>query len=627
MIRTRALAVAAALALGLAGALALTAPAAGSPVRPASSRGHADAAASVTALAGDGAAAVRTGLDDFTFESFAADYTLTRASDGTSRMRVVETLVAVFPDTDQNRGIRRAIPDTYNGQPLRPELVSITDENGAPRNEEVEDVDDEFSVVSRADDYVHGRQTYVITYTLENVTWDFPDTGLEFYWDVNGVGWAQPFGSVTARLHLAPDLADQLTGDYACYQGSPGAKDACASIVRSSEPGGTVITAKAADIAPYAGLTMSVGFAPGTFAMFDGSYLHSPIGWLQAIAGAGSLSGLVLALRARRRALADEPGRPTIIPEYDPPRAVDALESAVLLGRKDKGIPAEVLEQAVVGSLRIIEGAPKWWGRTPLIAQLLDPSRADGDGLMLLGGLFPGGVVGEEYEFGRQDARFSRVAQAILAAAETELATRGLRRSVRMRDRALPVLVAVGGAVLAGILGFVALDRQLDQPWPLIVSALAIGIVVVTVRLVARRPVTALGAETRDHLKGLEWFISWTEEDRIRMLQSPRGAERAPIDANDPRQKLVLYEKLLPYAVVFGQEKEWSKELAVLYSQVGAVGPGWYYGGSGSFDASSFASSVGSLSAAASSSSSTSGGSSGGGSSGGGGGGGGGGGV
>ena len=63
--------------------------------------------------------AAPTGVDDFTFDSFDADYTLTRADDGTSRLRAVETIVAVFPETDQNRGIRRAIPDTYQGQPLR----------------------------------------------------------------------------------------------------------------------------------------------------------------------------------------------------------------------------------------------------------------------------------------------------------------------------------------------------------------------------------------------------------------------------------------------------------------------------------------------------------------------------
>jgi uncharacterized membrane protein len=108
------------------------------------------------------------------------------------------------------------------------------------------------------------------------------------------------------------------------------------------------------------------------------------------------------------------------------------------------------------------------------------------------------------------------------------------------------------------------------------------------------------------------------------MLQSPQGAERVPVDTTDPRVMLRLYESLLPYAVVFGQEKQWAKELAVLYGEGNS--PAWYSGSSGSFNAAAFSAGIGSLSTSASSSSS-SGGSGGGGSAGGGGGGGGGGGV
>ncbi|MGB4778156.1 DUF2207 domain-containing protein [Microbacterium sp.] len=570
---------------------------------------------------------ITTGVDDFTFASMTADYTLTRADDGTSRLEVVEQLVAVFPDSDQNRGIRRMVPDTYNGQPLRARLVSITDENGVPRPSEVEDVDDAFSVVSRADGYLHGPQTYVITYTLENVTWDFPDTGLEFYWDVNGVGWAQPFGTVTARLHLAPELAAQLSGRMSCYQGYQGATDSCGSITQAQDADGTtVVTAEATGIQPYQTLTMAVGFAPDTFAPFDSGYLASPLGWLQGVAGLGALGAGVLGVRARRRQLADEPGRPTIIAEYEPPRVVDALESAVLLGQTAKAIPAEVLEQAVVGSIRIIEGEKRWWRKAKLVAELVDPSKADGDGRMLLAGLFPVGRPGEQYEFGSQDTRLSKVAQNILSAAGTELKTRGLRRMVPPWTRGLPIAVAFVAVLVAVFVGFAAIDGGVNPVVPLIVMGIAAVVLIVVIKIGARKPLTALGAETRDHLLGLKEFIAWAEADRIRMLQSPAGAERVPIDVNDPRQKLALYEKLLPYAVVFGQEKEWSKQLTVLYTEVGATGPYWYHG-TGAFDASSFSAGIGSLSSAASSSSSSSGGSSGGGSAGGGGGGGGGGGV
>jgi uncharacterized membrane protein YgcG len=371
-------------------------------------------------------------------------------------------------------------------------------------------------------------------------------------------------------------------------------------------------------------MTIAIGFAPDTFTEFDPGYLSSPWGWLQGgVALLGLGGALVLAGMTRARHLRDAQGRPVIIAEYTPPRQVDALESAVLLGYTTKAIPAEVLEQAVVGSIRIEEGAARWFGGTRLKAVLVDPSRADGDGRMLLPGLFPTGRPGEEFEFGRTDTRFSSTAQKVLKAATLELVTRGLRRPVPIGPRAWPVVIAILAAVLVVLFGIAALSAFVTPLVPILLMIAAVLVVIVVAGMVARKPLTAEGAEVRDHLLGLKQFIEWAEADRIRMLQSPQGAERVPVDVTDPRVKLKLYEKLLPYAVVFGQEKQWANELAVLYGEGNA--PAWYLGSSG-FNAGAFSSGISHLSASASSSSS-SGGSSGGGSAGGGGGGGGGGGV
>ncbi|WP_426321562.1 DUF2207 domain-containing protein [Microbacterium sp. E-13] len=560
------------------------------------------------------------GVDDFSFESLDVEYRLGRAEDGTSTLTVVETFVAVFPDFDQNHGMRRAIPDNYQGAPLNPHLVSITDENGATRAAETESEDGFYFMTSRADGFVHGRQTYVFTYTLENVTRYFPDTASdEFYWDVNGTGWPQSFGRVTARVTMPDDLEAARTGSQACYFGYEGDDQQCAI----ADVDGAV-AASAENLQPYQTMTIAIGFAPRTFTAFDPSYFASPWGWLQSGVGLlGLTTAVVLAVIARVRHLRDEPGRPVIIAEYTPPRDIDALESAVLLGKTSKAIPAEVLEQAVVGSIRIEEGPRRWFSRTRLKAVLVDPSLADGDGRMLLPGLFPSGTPGEEFEFGGSDTRFSTTAQKVLKAAEKELRSRGLRRRVPLRARAVPLVVAIGSAALVLLFGIAAASAYVTVWVPVLLIFGAVLIVLVVAGLVARKPLTAKGAEARDHLRGLEEFIEWAEADRIRMLQSPQGAERVKVDIADPRVKLKLYEALLPYAVVFGQEKKWAQELAVLYGEGNA--PGWY-GGSSGFNAAAFSAGISTLSASASSSSS-SGGSGGGGSAGGGGGGGGGGGV
>ena len=50
-------------------------------------------------------------VDDFSYDSFDADYYLVRSAAGTSVLYTTETIVARFPDFDQNKGIVRRIPE------------------------------------------------------------------------------------------------------------------------------------------------------------------------------------------------------------------------------------------------------------------------------------------------------------------------------------------------------------------------------------------------------------------------------------------------------------------------------------------------------------------------------------
>jgi len=190
-------------------------------------------------------------------------------------------------------------------------------------------------------------------------------------------------------------------------------------------------------------------------------------------------------------------------------------------------------------------------------------------------------------------------------------------------------LVAILSATAAFITGVFMLENATGGALPFLLFVPPILVVFVVFALVFRASLTEKGAELRDHLKGLELYIRLAEADRLRMLQSPTGAEREPVSPVDTRQVVDVYEKLLPYAVLFSLERQWAEELGKYYTE---ASPDWYSGTS-AFNAGVFAASISSMATTAatsysgSSSSSSSGGSGGGGSSGGGGGGGGGGGV
>lgn len=211
--------------------------------------------------------------------------------------------------------------------------------------------------------------------------------------------------------------------------------------------------------------------------------------------------------------------------------------------------------------------------------------------------------------------------------------------AVGLRKARHPAIVTVIGvlAVVGAVLMFITTftrggDDGLAIALGVIGANAGAWIAVLVFGLVSGlRPLTAEGSKLYDQLLGLKLYIRLAEADRLKMLQSISGAEK--VSTSDGNQIIKIYERLLPYAVLFGLEKEWSAELAKYY---GTTSPDWYSGGElRAFDVAAFSSGIAAFSAVSvattstttSSSSSSSGGSSGGGSSGGGGGGGGGGGI
>ncbi len=204
-------------------------------------------------------------MNDFEFESFHSDYVLSQDADGHARLQVVETIIAIYPEFDQTRGFYRDIPEYRHGVQLHTAVESVVDEFGQPVPYTTEFYEEFFSVGLGDDTFVHGRQTYVITYSQVDVVERFADSGFdEFYWDVNGTGWAQPFGRVSMSLRVEPSIAPALTGDSACYV----AVGECDEpLVSAPDVDGAVgFTAASNGLAPNESLTFAIEFQPGTFA-------------------------------------------------------------------------------------------------------------------------------------------------------------------------------------------------------------------------------------------------------------------------------------------------------------------------------------------------------------------------
>lgn len=597
--------------------------------------------------------AAGSGVNDFEFASFDAVYELSRDSSGRSQLHTVETLVAVFPTFDQNRGIQRALVNDYKGHSTNLDVVSVTDGNGVPRSFE-SSAEGEFTVLTIAvpqGQYVYGEQTYVIEYTQRDVTsteTDLADgvTRDEFYWDINGIGWAQPFGEVSATVSVHADLLPALTGEALCYYGYDNSSDTCTI----DAEGDGEFRAAVSDLFAYQTMTVVIAFNEGTFtgAPF---WAFVPIPALIAIALV--LFGLITALVVRFGFWRDAKGRGIVVAQYEPPAGLSMMLAANIAGNPKKGMAATIVDLAVQKNLRILEHDQGWskvFGVQKLSSADLAPDEQRVMGALFsvnpfsVGGVLPGlknllslggstpqplpDPAGEVRWLTKGDTVLGQQVVALTKSIEREAEAGGLRRKPSWR----PMLLVIGSMVAAGLILLGVAVFGGDDEKSIVISVVGLNavpwIAIFAGGLLARRrPLTTKGAELKEHLDGLREFIRVAEADRLRMLQSVSGAER--VTTSDRTAIVKIYEKLLPYAVIFGLEKQWAQEIAKYYD---TDPPDWYSGSSG-FQVAAFSAGLASLSSSVSTSysgssgSSSSGGGGGGGSSGGGGGGGGGGGV
>jgi uncharacterized protein (TIGR04222 family) len=578
------------------------------------------------------ASGVSTGVDDFSFSSYDADFYLDRDSEGRSTLKTVETFVAEFPETDQNRGIRRAIPLAYDGHPTDVDVESVVDDNGDPRSFEAEKNDDgDFLVVTvRADEFVHGAQTYTFTYTQHNVTrHDEASDVDEFYWDSVGFDSLQSFGSATVRLHVPDRLARSLTGKASCYAGLYGSTTGC-PLASEQGDGETIFTAGGVPLGAHENVTVAVGFDPATFVPRDDSYLGAWQGWAQLAAALLAVTGAVLAIIWRTTGLRDARGRPTIVAEYTPP-AADVFTSSAILKRTSRAAASGFVALAVRGNLQIVEKpSDSMWSKKP--EYWLHAVHSDGLSPQELEfyRLIFDGTADNRRELKKNDTDLATDVQKFIKEVRATAIRDGyFKKGTAGRSLLLGAAVFVAG-VATIIFGAMLGAESRGGSLPFIPVALGVLCVGLSWAILIRTPLTAAGAELRDYLKGVQLYLTVAEEERFRMLQSPEGALKTQISAPDGGQVVKIYEKLLPFAVLWGVEDEWAKVLGTYYEQT-QTQPHWY-GGSTSFNAAYFAASVGSFASTtaasysgstASTSSSSSGGSGGGGFSGGGGGGGG----
>lgn len=589
--------------------------------------------------------------NSFYFEDATFDYYLSSTETGASTMQVEESLTAVFPTYAQNHGIIRCIPYSYRGVKSLDESSFSVTRNGV--SEPFTTYQDDSLTCLRigsANSYVTDKQVYNISYVLNNVILA-PDNSpyQELYWDTNGTEWSQPFYSLTANIHLSDPLINAWNGETSCYVGAQGAggSDAMSRCETSISEDKSVITFSSENLAPRENLTFDLRFMPETF------YIKKSPAAL-VLAAIGGIVALILGFsgykwyRAEKRIKEKKKlAKEKIVPvQYTPPKDLTVAEAgtAYLKSTKDLKV-ATLMELAIKHHIELKRGEKKVFGGYHWIIHVKNTTNLTSEQTIVLEILNGGNSVhdGDSIEVKRHTAttHLEKLGHDFDRDLKISLKSKGLfeeKKSNSSSSKSAPfliffILVIAFGFIAPIILKNINFTSFFGLFSPEIQSFLIVGgfflfmiyiitLIIISTNIHKYKERTLEGIKVTKYLDGLKEYMTLAEKDRLKFLQSVKGVDTS-------NQGIVkLYEKLLPYAVLFGVEESWMDELSKYYKLDDVSEPYWMYGAyrfsANDFRAfSSYASSSISSSVASSSSGSSGGG--GGGFSGGGGGGGGGG--
>ena len=553
-----------------------------------------------------GASQAFASTNNFYFTDTTFDYYLEKLEDGRSKMHIDEVLTAVFPSTNQNHGIERCIPKQYNGVSILPRPNFTVTRNGFSEPFTTYN-DGKFLClrIGNANEYVKGEQTYSISYDVENVILNPKNaTGQELYWDVNGTGWSQDFESVTARIHLPATLHSarkgQGTNNLSCYVGAYGtsgsiATSRCTITADTSTDANYpyVLTFTAKDLKPTEGMTVNIEFGPNVFFVKGPDPNYS---LFIAIAVTAIISTLLIVKWVKaekqlkdKKALAKDK---TVPVQYVPPKDLTVAEAGTVWLKSSKSLQvATLMELAVRHHIELERGEKKTFGgyhwnihvkRTEgltaeqrIVLEILNGGSSVHDGdtievkrhtstshLEKLGRDFPKKIEGNlrgKQLFEPEDASKSKISSGVVVVITLAIII-VFMLGIPALISAIELLSSSNNGLITFIFCFVAF------------SVIGTTSAVAGTRISKYKKRTLEGIRTSKYLDGLKEYMNLAEKDRIKFIQSVKGADTTHNGV------VKLWEKLLPYAIIFGIEESWMEELNKYYQMDDVTNPYWLHG-------------------------------------------------
>lgn len=535
-----------------------------------------------------------------------------------SSLSITEKITADCGNASGKHGIYRVLSTRYqktvNEMVLTPiYLESITDFNDKPLKYQETKDQKNYTItwkIGDANKTVKGENFYKIKYQVKN-TIRFDNASFdEFYWNLNGNFWDIEIDNFQSRIIFPDDITkNNSTIDY--YTGEFGSKDKSLATYRWPDNNTLEFSSKTT-LSTGEGITASVTFPKNIISpyqlteedqqYYQSSYLGSPY-WL-LLPVLVLLVSLILWIFHGR----DPKVSKTIVPEFEIPEKLQPMEMGMIItdgGLSGKYISAAIINLAVKGKIKIEKIETKGFLSRKEDYKLIIANKNQADltasEKLLMDKIF-GGT--DDIKISSLRNKFYRDIPEI-----RDLINNNLKEKNWLSPKSRKFFKVY--FIIAIIFGFIFFGF-LRSFYSNLSYLLTVAILIIFGLLMRQRPLE--GAELYRRILGFKLYMNTAEKYRQRF-----------------NEKENIFEKLLPYAMVFGITKIWISKMKIIYGEdyFSTYHPVWFTGAAiASFDADSFNTAINSLSSNMSStisSSPSSSGAGGGGFSGGGGGGGGGG--
>ena len=497
----------------------------------------------------------------FTINKFHSDIMI----QGDSSVIVKETIEAEFHQS--RHGIYREIPFRYRDEfgkvittPLR--VLSVTHDSGKAWKYRVKKTGPTIHIrIGDAKRYVKGRQTYVITYEVENVILFFNDHD-ELYWNVTGNYWKAPINEASASVSLmTKNRSKNLM--VAGYEGSYGSKEECG--YETYDNSGRFFTKRGLKMGE--GLTIAFGwdkglvFPPSSWKKF--LWVINPReNWIFLLP---IFSFIYMANRWYRKGR-DPKVRESVTVMYEPPKfgqkPLIPAEVGTLIDEKldPRDITSTLVGLAVKGYIKIEETKKEGLVLDKTDYDLIKAKEPDTDlnpfEIELMKSLFSGSPVGIRLLVSSLKNRFYTHLPGLKKSLYGELTRKKYFLSSPEKVRNSYVVAGIVVLVFS-VLAFLFLIP--GSGGKSFIAGILTGIPVLA--LAKFMPVkTRAGASAYMDILGFQEFMNRAERDRLERMGDKD-----------------LFSKFLPFAIALDVADNWAKAFEGIYQEP----PDWYVSAGG----------------------------------------------